>query len=125
MTNENKHASKSNLRKDYYNVPEGYFETLTSRVMANIPEDDSSSLFTPNIEKKNKRYVWISTIAASIVAIISIAHFVPMLTNSEGTNFSNTEFAAENVSDNYQEDMLNYSAIDGAVVYNYLQGAEY
>ena len=50
--------------KDPFLVPEGYFDSLTERVMKNIPESESQ-----HVAFKNKS-LWLNRVAAAVAAVI-------------------------------------------------------
>ena len=107
-----------------FKVPEGYFDTLADRIMANIPE-------APKQEKKEKkakiitleRPVKIAIAAAIVGALISVTtirlyhqgtSMAKMDTKTEMTNGS------ESYSDEYVNDYMDYAMVDGNDIYEYL-----
>ena len=110
-------------------VPEGYFDTLTSRVMANIPSDETKVV---SIIPTNKTYFvrWTSIAAACIVgAFISVNVF-----NSKTPSVDNTQLLSSNTvvgeyedmyDETYQQEVLDYAMVDYNDVYNYMAGSSY
>lgn len=57
-------------KKEYYDIPEGYFEKLPGQVMENIRR-----------EKSRRRTVWLSAIAAVAALVICSTILVDQLSN--------------------------------------------
>jgi len=123
---ENKILNEREARYPF-TVPDKYFDNLTSRVMAQIPEDNEETA-TAHTEastakvvamNSSKRWIRVLSIAASLilVAVISFKVF-PMLSVSSNQEAQNTEvIEIENL---YEDDLLNYAMVDEYDVYNYL-----
>lgn len=109
-----------------FKVPEGYFDTLADRIMANIPEAPKQET---QKTQKMARIFSLNTgikygIAAAIVgAIISITtirlyhqgtSMASLDTNTEMTNDSET------YSEEYVNDYIDYAMVDDSDIYEYL-----
>ena len=109
-----------------FKVPEGYFDTLADRIMANIPENPKQET---QKTQKMARIFSLNTgikygIAAAIVgAIISITtirlyhqgtSMASLDTNTEMTNDSET------YSEEYVNDYIDYAMVDDSDIYEYL-----
>lgn len=57
-------------RKNPFKVPEGYFDTLTSRVMGQIPENEVRMM--PAQPGKPVSKVWWRTVAAAAAVIVAV-----------------------------------------------------
>lgn len=122
-TFENIEALRSN---EVFKTPEGYFDTLTSRIMAHIPEEETESNKAGNVIEMKPRtktnwYVW-SSVAACFIAIVGIATIYTSNKQDDATALEDGMFYI--AEDDYQEAM-DYSLVDGHDVYCYLSGAEY
>lgn len=111
--------------KGQYKVPEGYFDTLADRIMANIPE-------TPKQEEKQKKSakiislntrVKIAVAAAIVGALISS---VTIRLYQQDTKLANMKAKTEmpNNSETYGEEYVNdyidYAMVDEDDIYKYL-----
>lgn len=98
-----------------FKVPEGYFDTLADRIMANIPE-------APKQETQNTgiKYVIAAAIVGAIISITTIRLYhqgtsmASLDTNTEMTNDSET------YSEEYVNDYIDYAMVDDSDIYEYL-----
>ena len=118
-------------------VPEGYFEELTARIMQQIPAEETSE---PTAAEENKARVvsitggksrkhpfvrWAAAAAACIALAFVGVHYMGgsddhLLASSESNVALSEEYDEE-----YAEELLSYSMVSEADVYNYLSGSEY
>ena len=107
-----------------YKVPEGYFDTLADRIMANIPE-------APKQEEKKKSAKIISlntrvkiAVAAAIVGAIISGTTIRLY--QQGTKIAdlNTNTEKSNSSETYGEEYVNdyidYAMVDDTDIYEYI-----
>lgn len=98
-------------------VPEGYFESLTARVMSNLPE-------TGKVVQLPKRHYywkeWTTAAAACIAAVVIFTHYTDKTPETKITAATTTVY-----DEQYQEDMMEYAMMDHNDVYNYLSGEGY
>lgn len=95
-----------------FKTPEGYFESLTDRIMAQIPENEVAMI---PVRKKN---IWMY-IAACICGLIVFGSLLTiyLLPNQTGSvEMANVENTVSD-STTYVEDMINYALISDAMVY--------
>lgn len=133
MSKKDLNILKENGDRYPFKVSDEYFDSLTARIMNQIPEEDISS--EPSAEtrstkvidinsNKTSKWIKIASIAAcfALVAIISLK-FLPFSdsSNTEG----NSEYTAEYTDEDYFEDLVNYSMVDHGDVYCYLSGEAY
>jgi len=59
-------------KEERYNIPEGYFENLTDNIMDNIHK-----------EERKRRNVWMSSIAAVCLVVISSVLFITINMNDK------------------------------------------
>lgn len=99
-------------KKDSFKVPDGYFETLTSRVMSNLPENVDTI-----IQPWSKKYRTVLYAAAAFIGIIvcsaSLIHF--------SSSSSISEMALEDSI--YMEEMVDYTMMDYLTIHQYLTDA--
>ena len=101
--------------KGQYKVPEGYFDTLADRIMANIPETRP--------EKKEAKIISIFKIKYAIAAsfVAAIIGGAAYQFNKENDNISE---ALANTPASYGEDYVNdyidYAMVDEDDIYKYL-----
>lgn len=105
-------ALDDHLKKDPFKVPEGYFETLTSKVMSNLPEQQK--IITLPWKRKSRA---ILSAAAVFIGIIicstSLYHF--------SSSTAVTEMALEDSL--YMDDMIDYTMMDYLTIHQYLTDA--
>ena len=106
-----------------FKVPEGYFDTLADRIMANIPE-------SPKQEKQKKaKIISLNTrlkyaVAAAIVGAVIGGTTIRLY--QQGTKIANlntnTEMTnnSETYSDEYVNDYIDYAMVDDNDIYEYL-----
>ena len=107
-----------------FKVPEGYFDTLADRIMANIPE-------APKQEKQKKSAKIISlnirlkiAVAAAIVGAVVCGTTIRLY--QQGTKIANlntnTEMTnnSETYGEEYVNDYIDYAMVDGTDIYEYI-----
>lgn len=109
-----------------FKVPEGYFDTLTERVMANIPANETK---TVSIAPKSRSHwlQWSGLVAACMVGALLCVNIFDKQGQDEQTQLMSKASSANEViyDESYQEDALNYAMVDYNDVYNYLSGNGY
>lgn len=91
-----------------FTVPDGYFDSLTDRVMSRI-----------DAKRKRRRPLWRWAAAAVLVGCVATGG---MLYEYVGQTQDNGQQTAENIQ--YIEDALDYSMIDNFSIASYLTEAE-
>ena len=111
--------------KGQYKVPEGYFDTLADRIMANIPE-------TPIQEEKKKSAKIISlntrvkiAVAAAIAGALISSITVRLYQQDKklaDVNEAKTEMTTtpETYGEEYVNDYIDYAMVDEDDIYKYL-----
>lgn len=115
-----------------FNVPNGYFENLTARIMDQLPEEDEATAkvvrMQPSVAQKSKernsRWIKALSIAASVtlLAIVSLK-LLPFGTNDSNdlTAQQSTDYDVESL---YGEEVNVYSMVENGDIYDYLSGYE-
>ena len=129
---EVKKEKKMNIDLEKYNdrgqfkVPEGYFDTLADRIMANIPEAPKQE--TQKTQMRTKifslntgiKYGIAAAIVGAIISVTTIRLYhqgtsmASLETNTEMTNGSET------YSEEYVNDYIEYAMVDDNDIYEYL-----
>lgn len=105
-------------KQNPFTVPEGYFESLTGRIMSNLPEE--SKVVAMPARKKSHWLGWASVAAACVAGIVVFSNMI------HGGQECEMQAEATVVYDQqYQEDMMEYAMLDHHDVYNYLSGEGY
>ncbi len=91
----------------HFTVPDGYFESLTDRVMSRVAQ------------RKRRRLLWRWAAAAVLVGCMATGG---MFYENRQQTTTNGQLAAENIQ--YIEDALDYSMIDNMSIASYLTEAE-
>lgn len=121
MTNERDIEMRCG-KNNRFSVPEGYFETLTARVMENIPEEQSNVIEL----KRSKFSKWTIAACAAAACFVGVFMFNDNTTTSQNTNAELTASTQKAVYDEeYQKEVLEYAMLNENDVYNYLAGVEY
>lgn len=107
-----------------FKVPEGYFDTLADRIMANIPEAPKQEK-----QKKSAKIISLNTrlkiaVAAAIVGAVICGTTVRLY--QQGTKIANldtnTEMTnnSETYGEEYVNDYIDYAMVDGTDIYEYI-----
>ena len=138
MNEENKMLEELGINNTSpFKTPEGYFDTLTQRIMENIPDEDEVqtedsgtgktrivSLFKQNTF--SRQFIRWTVAAAACIALVFIG--IQVYNKDNDTRLANNEINSDNseyFDDEYAEELLSYSMMDESDVYNYLSGDEY
>lgn len=128
--NEEKKILKQFGRENNFTVPDGYFDTLTSRIMSNIP-DEETKIISIAPKRKTSWIKWTGLVAAcmagAVIGIFALEQTEKTSNNQPYTSSVqavNTQTGSD-YQENYQEEMLDYAMVDYNDVYNYLSGGGY
>ncbi len=126
--NEEKKILKKFGKDNHFTVPEGYFDTLTSRIMSNIPAEETKTV-SIDIRRKTGWMKWTGLAAACMAGAViginminrtEISDEQPYAGNAQAATYGYSSYSSE-----YQEEMLDYAMVDYNDVYNYLSGGDY
>ena len=114
------------LRHNPYSVPEGYFDTLTQRVMERLPEqaEATTPATTPLVPLRTKRSTragWTLAAAACVACALLFTHPKVSSDTSASSTLAETT-VLETYDDDYREAALQYAMVDDQAIYNYLAG---
>ena len=117
-------------KRNPFTVPDGYFENLTARVMANIPEVEAEEKVGKNnakivsMEPRKSSRTWMgwSIAAAACIAVAALFITIPNKTNDVGVKQMAQTETSNSYDSEYQEEMLEYAMVDNTDIYNYLAG---
>lgn len=118
-----------------FKTPEGYFDTLSERIMARIDEEETKtaeekaetvqvaevvSLKQKKTSVINYAIRWAVAAAACLALVfVGVDYF-----GEENKSIAQNQTVAEEYDDEYAEDMISYSMMDESDVYCYLAGLE-
>ncbi len=118
-----------------FKTPEGYFDTLSERIMARIDEEETKtaeekaetvqvaevvSLKQKKTSVINYAIRWaVATAACLALVFVGTDYF-----GEENKSIAQNQTVAEEYDDEYAEDMISYSMMDESDVYCYLAGLE-
>ncbi len=125
--NEEKKILEQFGKDNHFTVPEGYFDTLTSRIMSNIPAEETKVV---SIDRRHKTgwLRWTGLAAACMAGAIVGFNMLERTNSTDKQPYANntqTTYGYSTYSNEYQEEMLDYAMVDYNDVYNYLSGDEY
>ena len=118
-----------------FKTPEGYFDTLSERIMARIDEEETKtaekkaetvqvaevvSLKQKKTSVINYAIRWAVAAAACLALVFVGADYF----REENKSIAQNQTVAEEYDDEYAEDMISYSMMDESDVYCYLAGLE-
>jgi len=107
--------------KGQYKVPEGYFDTLTDRIMANIPEKP--------VQQRKARIISLTSKVKYAIAACFVAAVIGGTTYQlykESNSIAELEKNAASTpstityDEEYVNDYMDYAMIDGNDIYEYL-----
>lgn len=129
-----------------FGVPEGYFESLTGRIMANIPDapatdsplgssaDTTATVRQPHPQPAQRSRLWLrwTAVAAAACAVGAALFLFPHNESVEpqphdgirAAATERTEQHAPTYDETYREDFIQYTLIDNADIYSYLAGID-
>ncbi|MCR4769232.1 MAG: hypothetical protein K5874_03360 [Bacteroidaceae bacterium] len=128
MNNETINKSARFSKDNPFTVPEGYFETLTQRVMDNVRQTERANVVCITQKRRVNWQLWTCGIAACIVgALVFIQIQKSKTTDPQETSLLAEQNSVENYTydEQYQDEEMNYAMVDYNDVYCYLSGAEY
>jgi len=118
-----------------FKTPEGYFDTLSERIMARIDEEETKTAEEKaettqvaevvSLKQKKTSVVsyairWAVAAAACLALVfVGVDYF-----GEENKSIAQNQTVAEEYDDEYAEDMISYSMMDESDVYCYLAGLE-
>ena len=117
-------------KRNPFTVPDGYFENLTARVMANIPEveteekvsENNAKIVSMEPRKSSRKWMGWSIAAAACIAVAALFITIPNKTDGVGVNQMAQTETSNSYDSEYQEEILEYAMVDNTDIYNYLAG---
>jgi len=128
MNNETINKSARFSKDNPFTVPEGYFETLTQRVMDNVRQTERANVVCITQKRRVNWQLWTWGIAACIVGALVFVQIQRNKTSDpQETSLLAEQNQVENYTydDQYQDEEMNYAMVDYNDVYCYLSGTEY
>ena len=107
---------------EVFKVPENYFDTLTERVMSQIPAEETKVISINQGRKQPVAWWKWSSAAACIILLIAGTTFLSKTSQSTETETSELFASYDETS---QQEMSEYMMLDREDVYCYLSGDEY
>ena len=127
--NEVKHIQKLCGNRTPFTVPEGYFDNLTQRVMANIPTEETKIVNINNGREKSHWKQWTALVAAcmagALVCVNIANHTTSESTTSQLLSNATAQTQTYDEQQQYNQEVLDYAMVDQNDIYNYLSGSEY
>jgi len=130
-TNENRMLEELGLNNSSpFKTPDGYFDTLTQRVMDRIDEEENTTHNAKVVKMNNNKkstwgYVskWVVAAAACLVIVFGGINYFETNTGTIAQS-QNTLISTDDYDEEYEEDMMYYSMMDEQDIYCYLSGME-
>lgn len=116
--------SNTQKRKSGFQVPEGYFENFTERMMAQLPEKEEE-VYTPTLWQRIRPWTYMAAMFMGISLMVRL--FTGLGTASDSVDES--DFTKEMVSDAMLEDdelmrYVYYTSVNDYVMYDYIAQQE-
>lgn len=110
--------------KEVFRVPDNYFDTITERVMAKIPVEETK-VISINRKKQDSSKWWKYSSVAACIALAVVG--TTFLSKSYFQSNINDTPELANIQDNYasQEDLVEYAMLDTDDIYCYLSGEDF
>lgn len=131
MDKEKDILKKRCKKENPFKVPDGYFDTLTSRIMSNIPTEETKVISIKTARRKNGWIKWSGLVAACFVGALICINVFNKTEQKEDDQFTSqtVEKNQSTFSNEYQdvnaEDLLDYAMVDYTDVYCYLSGGNF
>lgn len=113
-----------------YRVPEGYFDSLTSRIMQNLPDVATESEVGRSAEEKHIRIDafssrlnrWIGWSVAAAACIVGVMFCTNSPLRDTPKTQVQTATTATSYDEKYEQQVLEYAMLDGSDIYAYMSG---
>lgn len=116
-----------------YRVPDGYFDSLTQRVMSQLPETGSTAETAAQpcrvaLSKPRRRWIGWSVAAAACVGAFLMLTSLPARQESAAQQrqtasvASNATSSTSTYDENYEREVLEYAMVDNNDIYAYMSG---
>jgi len=126
----NRFNLQNHVPRNPYRVPEGYFDSLTSRIMQNLPDVAAEgetgcsagerSIRMVAFSSRLSRWVgWSVAAAACIVGVMFCTHSPLRETQNTPVQTATTTTAYD---EKYEQQVLEYAMLDGSDIYAYMSG---
>jgi len=115
------------IDKKSFKVPEGYFDSFTSRMMSRIDEETARSGKEINIQssRSSRSRLW-TVVAAAVVALLVVIGTVTFFHYGDNENSASLaqKTDSESVADEYLDEAMEYTMMDENDMYMYMASAE-
>lgn len=101
-----------------FEVPEGYFEGLTDKIMESLPEAESAGVDIPKVGLWSKLKPLVYLAAMFVGAALLVRVFMP--TTEPVIDEYTAQIAVEEVSDEYLNDAIDQTFVDDYEMHLYL-----
>lgn len=124
MEQEEKILMEQFGRQNPFRVPEGYFDSLTERVMTQLPERDMTQ--QPARKPKSRivalRHWFYAAACIAVMAVMGITYYFHQTEPTQ--QVAATEISAPAPDNSYVEEAADYAMLDNVEIYAYLAEAE-
>lgn len=127
MTTDEKTLAKRFGKENSFTVPEGYFDTLTERVMSNIDTKQPKIIHITPMRNYHWKE-WSCAVAACIAGAIICVNIFNSPTQVDNSNLMGSNITTEQMGgydEEFKQEVLNYAMVDYNDVYTYMSGANY
>ncbi len=120
--------SKPQNRKSGFQVPEGYFENFTERMMAQLPEKEEV-IYTPTLWQRVRPWAYMAAMFMGISLMVRLFTGLGAMSDSINISSASSDASMEMLSDAMSEDdelvrYVYYTSINDNVVYEYVAQQE-
>lgn len=120
MITEEEHLIKQFGKQHPFRVPEGYFDNLTSEIMAKLPEQKAETVVMKPLWQ---RYVRTLAAVAASVAVVLVTVYTFTSRQNSSSNAMNASLTTEK-SNSYTaiDEAVDYAMLDNEDMYAYVAG---
>ena len=114
---------KSQIRKSGFQVPEGYFENFTDRMMAQLPEKEEE-VYTLTLWQRVRPWAYMAAMFMGISLMVRLFTGLGAMSDSINISSASSEVSMEMLSDAMSEDdelvrYVYYTSMNDNIVYEY------
>ena len=110
---------EKNGHENPFRVPEGYFNDLTSRIMAQLPADEpvvGETVGKPALKVTRRRQLWkpLVACAASVAAVVFSVAIIMNDGSEEAAAMANEQTESNSAHDQFVDEVADYAMMDNA-----------
>lgn len=119
---------QNHVRRTPYRVPDGYFDSLTNRVMQSLPDTNAQAANGTDegerirIDSHSRGRRWLGWGVAAAACFAATIMFVNMPHRENESQQQPTASASVSYDEDYEQQVLDYAMLDDTDIYAYMSG---